>query len=124
MVRNRCLNHLKKQKLEGVKIDINNLNVVELQYLYQLDFIKKEEKSMEELLLASFQIAVEELPLKMKQVFTKCKIEGRGQKEVSKEMGISLKMVEKHISKAKLQICGKLIKLYPTLTLLVTLLVD
>ena len=83
IVRNRCLNVLKKQKLEEGKIELDNLNAIELQYLYQLDFIEKEEKSMEEMLTASFQNAIEELPNRMKKVFTKCKIEGRKQKEVA-----------------------------------------
>lgn len=124
IVRNRCLNYLKKQKMEGGKIDLDNLNVVELQYLYQLDFTEKEEKSMEELLIASFQSAVEELPQKMRQVFTKCKIEGHKQKEVAEELGISLKMVEKHISKAKLQIRRKLIQKYPALIILIMMLIE
>lgn len=124
IVRNRCLNVLKKQKLEDGKIELDNLNVIELQYLYQLDFTEKEDKSMEEMLIASFQSAVEELPDKMKQVFTKCKIEGQKQKEVAKELGISLKMVEKHISKAKQQICEKLVQQYPALIILITLFIE
>lgn len=124
IVRNRCLNVLKKQKLEDGRIELDNLNVIELQYLYQLDFTEKEENSMEELLIASFQSAVKELPYKMKQVFTKCKIEGKKQKEVAEELGISLKMVEKHILKAKQQIREKLIQQYPALIILITLIIE
>ncbi|MBT3382455.1 MAG: RNA polymerase sigma-70 factor [Prolixibacteraceae bacterium] len=124
IVRNRCLNVLKKQKLEEGKIELDNLNAIELQYLYQLDFIEKEEKSMEEMLTASFQNAIEELPNRMKKVFTKCKIEGRKQKEVAKELGISLKMVEKHISKAKQQIRKKLLQQYPALIVLIALFIE
>ena len=122
MLRNRCLNFLKKQKLESEYIDIDRLNVNELQYLYQLDFTDSEEKSMEEMLIESFRDAVEELPEKMKVVFKKCKIEGQKQKQVAEELGISLKMVEKQIAKAKLQIREKLIKQYPALALLIALL--
>lgn len=124
IVRNRCLNVLKKQKLEDGRIELDNLNVIELQYLYQLDFTKKEENSMEELLIISFQNAVNKLPDKMRQVFTRCKIEGHKQKEVAQELGISLKMVEKHISKAKQQIRDKLIKQYPALIILITLFIE
>ncbi len=124
IVRNRCLNYLKKKKLEEGKIEFETLNVVELQYLYQLDFTEKEEKSLEEMLIESFQKAVDELPEKMKEVFTRCKIEGEKQKEVAEELGISLKMVEKHISKAKQQIRKKLISQYPALILLITILID
>ena len=124
IVRNRCLNVLKKQKLREDDIILDNLNFSELQYLYQLDFTEKEEKSMEEMLIKSFQSAVEGLPVKMKEVFTKCKIEGRKQKEVAVELGISLKMVEKHISKAKQQIREKLIQQYPALIVLIALLIE
>ncbi|VAW29211.1 hypothetical protein MNBD_BACTEROID07-157 [hydrothermal vent metagenome] len=124
IVRNRCLNYLKKKKLEEGKIGLETMDVVELQYLYQLDFTEKEEKSLEEMLIESFQKAVEELPGKMKEVFTRCKIEGEKQKEVAGELGISLKMVEKHISKAKQQIRKKLISQYPALILLITILID
>ena len=124
ILKNNCLNYLKKQKLEEGKIELDNPDVAELQFLYQLDFREKEDKSMEELLINYFQSAVEELPGKMKQVYTKCKIEGQKQKEVAKELDISLKMVEKHIAKAKLQIRKKLISKYPVLVVLITLLIE
>ncbi len=122
VVRNRCLNELKKRKLEEGKIDLENLPVSELQYLYQLDFTEKEEKSIEEMLIESMQKAVDELPGKMKLVFTRCKIEGRKQKEVADELGISLKMVEKQISKAREHIREKLNNQYPAMILIIAFL--
>jgi RNA polymerase sigma-70 factor (ECF subfamily) len=122
MLRNRCLNFLKKQKLEQGNIQIEQLEINEIQYLYQLDFTNKEEKSLEEMLIESFREAVEELPEKMKVVFTKCKIEGQKQKAVAEELGISLKMVEKHIAKAKKQIRDQLLKKYPALVVLIVML--
>ena len=124
ILRNNCLNFLRKEKLENNTLSIDMEEVSELQYLYQIDFLGKEEKSMEEQLVESFQEAVEELPDKMKQVFKLCKIDGRKQKEVADEMGISKKMVEKHIAKAKEQIRDKLIKQYPTLIILIIMLLD
>ncbi len=124
IVRNRCLNYLKKEKLNNNRVNLDNINIEELQYLYQLDFTNKEEKSVEELLIESFQKAVNELPDKMKLVFTKCKIEGKKQKEVAEELGISLKMVEKHISKSKQQIRKALTLQYPTLLILIAFLID
>lgn len=124
MVRNRCLNELRNIRLEGEKIDPENLKVNELQFLYQLDFTSKEEKSLEEMLIESFQQAVHELPEKMKMVFTLCKIEGRNQKEVAENLGISIKMVEKHIASAKQHIREKLLKQYPALILLIALLME
>ncbi len=124
IVRNRCLNYLKKQKLEEVQVNIENFNVDELQFLYQLDFTEKEDNSLEDLLIQSFRSAVEELPDKIKQVFTKCKIEGQKQKDVAEELGISLKMVEKQIAKAKQQIREKLIIQYPTLLVIIAMLLE
>jgi RNA polymerase sigma-70 factor (ECF subfamily) len=121
IVRNKCLNFLKKQKLENEKVDIENLNVAELQFLYQLDFIEKEDEGIEEQLIEAFQNAVDELPDKMKAVFTLCKINGKKQKEVAKELGISLKMVEKHIAKAKEQIRDKLIQQHPAWVFLIVM---
>lgn len=124
ILRNKCLNYLKKQHLENDNINIDHLAVTELQYLYQLDFSQKEEKSMEELLITSFKEAVDDLPEKMKEVFTQCKIEGKKQKEVAEELGISVKMVEKHISKAKQQIREKLNLQYPALLAIIALLLE
>lgn len=124
VVRNRCLNELKKNKLEEGRMDLENLPVSELQYLYQLDFTEKEEKSIEEMLIESMQKAVDELPGKMKQVFTRCKIEGRKQKEVADELGISLKMVEKQISKAREHIRKKLNSQYPAMIVVITFLME
>ena len=124
MVRNSCLNHLRNRKLETGRINIDELNINELQYLYQLDLFNSEEKSLEERLIKSFQQVVHELPPKMKTVFVKCKIDGKKQKEVAEELGISLKMVEKHISKAKTQIRKQLIKQYPALIALVLMMLE
>ncbi|WP_321996291.1 RNA polymerase sigma-70 factor [Draconibacterium orientale] len=124
ILRNNCLNFLRNEKLEKTTSSVDIEEVSELQYLYQIDFLGKEEKSLEEQLVESFQVAVDELPDKMKQVFKLCKIEGRKQKEVAEEMGISIKMVEKHIAKAKEQIRKKLVDQYPTLIILVTMLLE
>ena len=124
MVRNRCLNELRNQRLEGERIDPENLKVNELQYLYQLDFTSKEEKSLEEMVIDSFQQAVNELPEKKKMVFTLCKIEGKNQKVVAENLGISIKMMEKHIASAKQHIREKLLKQYPALILMIALLLE
>jgi RNA polymerase sigma-70 factor (ECF subfamily) len=73
-------------------------------------------------LIASFQEAVDSLPGKMKKVFVQCKLEGKKQKMVADEMGISLKMVEKQIAKAKKQIRDQLLKKYPAMVVLIVML--
>jgi len=119
IVRNRCLNYLKEAKLKEGKIDPDTINIIELQYLYQLDFNDKEEKSLEEQLIISLQDAVDSLPAKMKEVFVKCKIEGKKNQEVADELGVTIKAVEKHISSAKAKISQQLLKKYPLLTFLI-----
>lgn len=89
--------------------------------LYQLDFSDKEEKTLEEQLIITFNDAVETFPPKMKQVFLLCKIEGRQQKEVAEELGITLKTVEKHIASAKQTISEQLTRKYPLLSVPITL---
>jgi RNA polymerase sigma-70 factor, ECF subfamily len=121
ILRNRCLNYLKENKLKEDKINPDDLHVTELQYLYQLDLTEKEEKSLEEQLIVSFNQAVDSLPDKMKTVFVKCKIEGQKQKIVADELGISIKTIEKHIVSAKKQISERLTREYPLLAILIAL---
>jgi RNA polymerase sigma-70 factor (ECF subfamily) len=121
IIRNKCLNFLKSQRLDSGNISPENLQVAQLQYMYQLDLAEKEEKSLEELLIQSFQETVDTLPEKMKVVFVKCKLEGKKQTEVAAELGISIKMVEKQISKAKKQIREQLLKKYPALALVIAM---
>lgn len=122
MVRNRCFNYLKSKKLTANHFDVEGLNVNELQYLYQLDLNNREEKSLEEMLLETLQQAVNDLPPKMKSAFVKSKLEGKKQAEVAKELGISIKMVEKHIAKAKERIRVQLLKKYSLLIVLIAVL--
>ena len=79
---------------------------------------------MEEMLIESFQQAVDELPSKMKTVFIRCKLKGEKQKTVAEELGISQKMVEKHISKAKAHIHDRLHELYPAIGLMIFFLLE
>lgn len=119
ILRNRCLNYLKELKSKAENINLEKVEVAELQYLYQLDFTEKEEISLEEQLIVSFKEAVESLPSKMRQIFIKCKIEGKKQKDVAKELGISIKTIEKHINTAKHYIIKKLNRQYIWLTFLI-----
>lgn len=122
IIRNKCLNFLKSQRLDSENISLENLQIAELQYLYQLDLAEKEEKSLEEMLLQTFQETVNTLPAKMKEVFIKCKLEGKKQTEVAAELGISIKMVEKQIAKAKKHIRRQLLKKYPAMVMLIAML--
>lgn len=119
MLRNRCLNYLRDQKMQRNDQNIGFIDENELQHLYQLDFTGKEEKSLEEKLIVAIQQSIEKLPEKRKLVFTKTKIEGKKNKEVADELGISVKSVEKHLHQAKEQIREEVLLKFPLLSVLI-----
>ncbi len=121
ILRNHCLNYLKDNRLKGEMVREETLKINELQYLYQLDLAEREEKSLEEQLIIAFQNCVDSLSRKTGQVFRLCKIEGKKQKEVADELGISLKAVEKHIALAKQQIMKQLSKQYPLWSMMISI---
>jgi len=122
MLRNRCLNYLRDQKNELIDKSISAIGENELQHLYQLDFTGREEKTLEESLIEAIRESVDNLPEKRKLVFIKAKIEGKKNKEVAEELGISVKAVEKHLHQAKEQIRTEMLKKFPLLSLLIAML--
>ena len=121
MLRNKCLNYLRDQKLHYLEKDIASIKENELQHLYQLDFTGREEKTMEENLIEAIRESVEKLPEKRKLVFIKAKVEGKKNKEVADELGISVKAVEKHLHQAKEQIRNEMLKEFPLLSILIAI---
>lgn len=121
MLRNRCLNHLRDQKNELIEKKISVLEENELQHLYQLDFTGREEKSLEEQLIEAIRESVDELPEKRRLVFIKAKIEGKKNKDVAEELGISIKAVEKHLHQAKEQIRQEVLLKFPLLAALIAI---
>lgn len=124
MLRNRCLNYLRDQKLHWAEKNRIALEENELQYLFQLDLIGKEEASLEEQLLLSIQQSVDQLPEKRKEVFVKAKMEGKKNKEVADELGISVKAVEKHLNQAKEQIRQEMLLKFPLLSVVILKLLE
>ncbi len=124
ILKNKCLRILKEKQLSVNNLNIEDLAINEIQYLYQLDFTDKKEKSLEERLISSLKEAIEELPTKRKEVFIKNKIEGKKQKEIAEELNISVKAVEKHISLAKEQLRKKLEKEYAMLSIIIAILLQ
>jgi RNA polymerase sigma-70 factor, ECF subfamily len=124
ILRNKCLKILKDRQILKNDIPFEDLSVNELQYLYQLDFTEKKEKSLEERLIISLKEAIEELSPKRKEVFIKNKIEGIKQKDIAEEMGVSVKVIEKHIHQAKEELRKKLEKEYALLSIVITMLLQ
>ncbi len=121
MLRNKCLNYLRDQKLHTIEKEIDSIGENELQHLFQLDFIGKEETSLEEQLIVAIRESVERLPEKRKIVFTKSKLEGKKNKEVADELGISVKAVEKRLHQAREQIRKEMLLKFPLLAVLISM---
>jgi len=113
MLRNKCLNHLRDQKKLDEKLDLYTSNQNEIQYLYHIDFLGHEEKSLESKLIESLKQCIDELPGMRKEVFVRCKINGEKQKVVASDLGISVKTVEKYIRQSKDELFVKLKDQYP-----------
>lgn len=124
MLRNRCLNYLRDQKIHSSDKKLYTMEENELQHLFQLDLNGQEESSLEEQLVKAIQESVDRLPEKRKIVFVKAKIEGKKNKEVAEELAISVKAVEKHLHQAKEQIKKELLLKFPLLSVLIALLME
>lgn len=119
MLRNRCLNHLRNLRLHNHDGDLNTIESQAIQHLYQLDFTGNEERTLEEKLIDFINKSIENLPEKRRLVFIKAKIEGRKNREIAEDLGISVKAVEKHLHQAKEQIRKEALQKFPLLSVLI-----
>ena len=98
MVKNKCLDHLRKPRKtvsieEGESFSIGKINYYALQDEASSHMIESElENSIHE--------AIELLPDACKAVFLKTRIEGMKYREAADELNISVKTVESHMTKA------------------------
>ncbi len=118
-LRNRCLNYLKEHSRYTFDSMKDGVTPNELQYLYQIDLNEEKEMSLEERLIEALKNAIEELPERKREIFIKSKIQRIKQKEISRELGISVKTVEKHLREAKLELKLKLEKQFTPLSLMI-----
>jgi RNA polymerase sigma-70 factor, ECF subfamily len=97
IVKNRCYKYLKeKQKKNGSEKDFGlMLNQEELNY-----FIHSEKSILEFDVKDRIKKVLEHLPPKCGQVFRESRFNGLSNKEIAEKYSITLKGVEKHISKA------------------------
>ncbi|MCY1636550.1 RNA polymerase sigma-70 factor [Marinifilum sp. D737] len=87
MVKNRCLNHLKKQEVERKYIDRSKQSISE-----ELDEYKDYEPVMAEIMKA-----IEQLPEQGRKVFTKCFIENLSYKEAAEDLNVSVNTIKTHV---------------------------
>ncbi|TAJ14399.1 RNA polymerase sigma-70 factor [Marinilabiliaceae bacterium JC017] len=98
MVRNRCLNVIKQKDVHEKFIDFA-LQYEYISQAYHTDFDLNDSDEKHDL-LGEIKDAIEKLPDKRKRVFTLSRIDGLSNKEIASEVGITVKGVERHITKA------------------------
>lgn len=100
IVRNQCLNYLRHVKVvENRKVNLKE--ATQLEELYRIDIVRDEPYLLVEKELENEIVEVmNELPTKCREVFRLSRIDGLMNAEVAKKMGVSVKSVEKHMTKA------------------------
>lgn len=101
MVRNRCLNYLKHQVLvDGYQVDAVRQREGSEQ-LYALDMTGDADATLVyDDLKRQLDAIIASLPPRTREVFAMSRNEGMKNKEIAAALGISEKVVEKHITKA------------------------
>ena len=114
MVRNQCLQHIEKLKVREHFRQSAQLRLQEAELAFFADnpsnLIQKE-------LQEQLEKAIEKLPEKCREVFELSRFQSKKNREIADELGVSLKTVEKHISRALSQIRIELKDYLPLLLL-------
>ena len=100
MVRNKCLDYIKH-----IRVVNNNRNELQIsaqvEELYRIDFIGDEPYVLiEEELRNEIETIINSLPDRCKEVFVLSRIKGLKNREIASKLGINIKNVERHISRA------------------------
>ena len=99
-VRNNCLHWLEKQKVRNKFVNDSAVQMA----IDEISFYANSEDSYQSLVEVELQGKIEEavskLPPQCQKVFAMSRTEGKKNKEIAEELGISVKTVEKHLTKA------------------------
>ncbi|TLX76399.1 RNA polymerase sigma-70 factor [Labilibacter sediminis] len=100
MVRNQCLNYLRHVKVVDNRVG-GLKDATQMEELYRIDIIKDEpylliEKELEQEIVS----VLNELPEKCREVFKLSRIDGLMNSEIAEKLDVSIKNVEKHMTKA------------------------
>jgi len=116
---NRCLNHLGHKKMADRHHEKINreLRQLEIDYYNSSD---NQEHSLFELEL-KIDTAIESLPPQCRNVFEMSRFRGLKNREIAEELDISIKVVEKHISKALVTLRENLIEYLSLLLIFINL---
>lgn len=118
-IKNRCMDHLRRKLLEqetAQKLQKEHDLSIRLKFdtLEAFDTYWGSEEKLEKII----QKAINTLPERCKEIFIKSKIEGKKQKEIADELGISLKTIENQMTIAYKKLREELKEYLPLLLLL------
>jgi RNA polymerase sigma-70 factor, ECF subfamily len=99
-VKNQCLTHIKHIKIvENVNLKLSNISEVE--ELYRIDFVGNEPYLLiEKELQQQIERVINTLPEQCKNVFKLSRVDGLKNREIAENLGINIKNVERHITRA------------------------
>lgn len=93
-VRNACLNYNMRSCGKQIHLDADAWNKI-YETVYE---VEKSPNPLENIDIAQIRAFSETLPHRTQEVFLKSRIENMKQEDISREMGISLRAVQKHIT--------------------------
>lgn len=113
-IKNRCINLLRRRLLEqeaSARMQEEYLRTLQinLESLQSVDEQVFQEKDLETII----NRAIDSLPPKCKEIFIKSKIEGKKQKEIARELNISIDAVETQMGIAYKKLREQLKGIYP-----------
>ena len=97
MVRNSCLQHLEKQKVRNKYFQSTKLILQEEELRY---YMEEKTSLIEQELEDKLNEVLDSLPDRCRQIFVLSRFENKKNKEIAEELDISVKAVEKQITKA------------------------
>ena len=100
LVRNRCIDYIKYLKVVNNRMDKIRISL-KIEELYRIDFIGDEPYILiEEELNAKLEKIIQRLPNRCREVFLLSRMDGLKNKEIAEKLNISIKNVERHLSRA------------------------
>jgi len=99
-IHNKCINYLKHFQVEERYKNFNSQKIREAE-LFTDDFIEQQVGILiEKELSASIKKAMDDLPIRCKETFVLSREKGLSNKEIALELGISIKAVERNMTRA------------------------
>jgi len=100
LVRNRCIDYIKYLKVVNNRMQEMQLSS-KYEELYRIDFVGDEPYVLiEQELKQKIEKTIESLPDRCREVFILSRMNGLKNKEIAEKLGISIKNVERHLTRA------------------------